>query len=63
MENAYRNSKNSGKDEMSIKIELINGYLSALLPDKNETEESKQAKYKYVDNLVDYLIKCFEGRI
>ena len=62
MENAYVTSKNSGKDEMSIKVELINGSLSALLPDKNETVESKQAKYKYVDSLIDYLIKCFEGR-
>ena len=30
----------------------------ATLPD-----QIKQAKYKFVDNLVDYLINCFENRI
>lgn len=63
MENAYQISRNAGKNDFDIKVELINGYLSALLPSKDMTEEEKQAKYKYVDNLVDFLIKCFEGRI
>lgn len=63
MENAYQISRKVGKDEFDIKVELINGYLSTLLPSETMTEEEKQAKYKYVDNLVDFLIKCFEGRI
>jgi hypothetical protein len=63
MENAYKISRNNGKDEISIKIELINGYLSSLLPTEDMSEEVKQAKYQYVDNLVDFLIKCFENRI
>lgn len=63
MENAYQISRKVGKDEFDIKVELINGYLSTLLPSETMSEEEKQAKYKYVDNLVDFLIKCFEGRI
>ena len=30
---------------------------------KPQTDEEEIAKYEYVDNLVDFLIKCFEGRI
>ena len=63
MENAYEISRKNGKDEFSIKVEIINCYLSSLLPTQDMTEEEKQAKYKYVDNLVDFLIKCFENRI
>ena len=63
MENAYKISRQVGKNEFDIKIELINNYLSDLMPDKDANEEEKQAKYNYVDKLVDFLIKCFEGRI
>lgn len=63
MENAYKLSKQAGKSEFDIKVELINGYLSALLPSEDMEEEVKRAKYKYVDDLVDFLIKCFEERI
>ena len=44
----------------SIKVEIINSYLSKLLPAQDMSEEEKQAKYEYVDKLVDYLITCFE---
>ena len=63
VENAYKISRDAGKDDFTIKVEIINGYLSALLPKEEETDEEKIAKYEYVDNLVDFLIKCFEGRI
>ena len=63
IENAYKISRDAGKDNFTIKVEIINGYLSALLPKEEETDEEKIAKYEYVDNLVDFLIKCFEGRI
>lgn len=63
IENMYNISKQTGKDEMSIKIEIIRSYLSELLPDKNATEEEAQAKYEYIDKLVNFLINCFEKRI
>lgn len=60
IQNAYNNSRKIGKDEMSIKVEIINGYLNAFMPSKNADEEEKQAKYAYVDRLVNYLIRCLE---
>lgn len=63
MKNAYDISRKCGKDELSIKIEIINGYLGALMPDETDDEEEKQSKYAYVDKLVDFLFKCFEGSI
>lgn len=61
--NVYKLSRQAGKSEFEIKVELINSYLSALLPDENADEEEKQAKYKYVDDLANFLYECFEGRI
>lgn len=63
IENAYNISKQCGKDEQSIKVEIILGWLKPLMPNEEETEKEKQAKYDYVDKLVDFLIECFEGRI
>lgn len=63
IENTYQISKKCGKDDFTTKVELINLYLSALLPDEDADPEEKQAKYQYVDNLVEFLIKCFDGRI
>jgi len=63
IENLYSISEKVGKNEMSIKVEIINKFLSDLLPDDNEPEEIKLAKYEYVDKLVDFLINCFKRRI
>ena len=60
IENAYLISKRAGKSEIDIKVEIINSYLTALMPSKDASEEEKQAKYDYVDRLVDYLIRCIE---
>lgn len=57
----YQSSLESGIDEFTIKVNIINNHLSSLLPNKNASEEEKQAKYDYVDKLVDYLIKCFNS--
>ena len=63
IENLYDISKKVGKDEETIKIEIINGYLSALMPSRDAPEEEKQAKYNYIDRFVEFLIRCFEGKI
>lgn len=63
IENAYIISRKTGKNEFDAKIEIINSYLSSLLPEKTDDEETKQAKYKYVDRLVNFLVDCFENRI
>lgn len=63
MNTVYKESLDDGKDEFSIKVELIKSYLSDLLPAPDMTEDEKQAKYEYVNKLVDYLIKCFRKSI
>ena len=63
IENSYSISKKVGKDELSCKVEIINGYLSWLMPNETHSEEEKQAKYDYVNKFVDYLIECIDGKI
>lgn len=63
MENTYKISNDAGKSEFDISVELIQRYLAVLLPQEQEDEETKQAKYQYVDNLVKFLIKCFKHEI
>ena len=63
IENMYDISKKNGKDDFSIQIEIIQSYLSWLLPSPNCTQEEKEAKYQYVDNLAEFLTQCIEGKI
>lgn len=63
IENAYEISKKTGKNDFDIRVEIINSYLSALLPDESIDEEHKKAQYEYIDKFVEFLINCFEGRI
>lgn len=63
IENAYDISKKAGKSDLDIRIEIINDYLTALMPSRGAPEEEKQAKYEYVDKLVEFLIKCFEKKL
>lgn len=62
IENMYDISKKVGKDDFEIKVKIINTYLSWLMPNDTDSEEVKQAKYNYIDRLVDYLIGCFNGK-
>lgn len=72
-ENAYKISKQTGKSEFNIKVELIHDYLMDYIPDESgyvkafnvtlETEEQISSQIKNVDNLSDFLIRCFENRI
>ena len=61
IENAYKISKQIGKDDDDIKIEIINSYLSALMPSDKCSEEERQAKYQYVDNFVNFLMRCLNN--
>lgn len=63
IKDTYESSRSAGMDEFNIKITLINSHLRLFLPSKDANEEKKQEMYKFVDNLVDFLIDCFEGRI
>lgn len=63
IENAYDISKKAGKNDLDIRIEIINDYLTALMPSADASEEEKIAKYEYVDKLVDFLIRCIEKKL
>ena len=63
IENAYLISKKVGKNEIDIKVEIINSYLTTLMPSADASEEEKQAKYDYIDRFVDFLIRCIEKKI
>lgn len=60
VQNTYDNSKKIGKNDLDIRVEIINTHLSELMPSRDASEEEKQAKYAFVDRLVDFLIKSFE---
>ena len=63
IENTYQISRENGKDEEAIKVEIIKYHLSSLLPSQEEPEEEKQVKYAYVDRLVDFLMKCLKETV
>ena len=55
----YKSSIRDGMSEFDIKVQIIQNHLSSLLPGEDISEEEKQAKYDYVNRLVDFLIKTF----
>lgn len=60
IQNVYEISRKAGKDELNTKVEIIDKWLYDLKPSPDDTEEVKQAKYDYIDALLDFLWKCFE---
>lgn len=62
MENAYSISKECGRSIEERKLELMKNYLINLCPEKTDSEEEINRKTKYVNDLTDYLIDCFEGK-
>ena len=60
IKNTYDISVKVGKSDFDIRVEIIQTYLNSLLPTEEDKEELKQAKYKYVDKLVEFLIKSFK---
>ena len=63
IENTYRNSHESGKEEYDIKVEIIQRYLKGFLPTENDNETSKERKYDNVNKLVDFLIDSFKKEL
>ena len=63
IENAYFISKQSGKDILSIKYEIMNNYLDFMFPTKGDTQKERDHKNKKINELLDLLIDSFEKRI
>ena len=62
IENAYKISKDVGKNIDDIKVMIIQKFLYQLMPTDADDENTKQAKYNYVDSLVNYLIESFDDQ-
>lgn len=60
IENTYKISQEAGKDEQTIKVEIIRRYLSQLMPSDTDDETTKEAKFEYVDRLTNYLVDSFK---
>lgn len=63
IENTYKNSRENGKNDFDTKVDIINRHLTAFFPTEDATIEEAEAQYEYIDNLTDFLFKCFQGRI
>lgn len=63
IENTYRISHENGENEYSIKVKLIQKYLSNFLPTKNDDEKSAERKYENVDKLINFLVDSFKERL
>lgn len=63
IQRSYLDSKEAGKSIQFCKYEIMKGYLLDLCPRTTDSEETKNNKTKYVNQLTDFLIDCIEGRI
>lgn len=63
IENTYINSIENGKSIEECKIEMMRRYLIDFCPTTADCQEVQVKKSKYVNDLVDFLIDCFEGNI
>lgn len=63
IEEEYKISKQKGADIVDLKRIIMLNWLSAYFPTKEDSAEVRKKKNKFINNLVDYLIDCFENRI
>lgn len=61
IEEEYKFSREKGMSDFDIKVKLINTFLRSFLPADTDSEETKESKYKLVDNLVDYITECLRN--
>lgn len=63
IENTYNISKSLGKDIVQCKIEIISRWLTSFCPTPQDDVETVEKKNKFVNELTDFLIDCFEGNV
>ena len=61
IEEEYKLTRKKGMSDFDIKVKLINTFLRSFLPADTDSEETKESKYKLVDNLVDYITECLRN--
>ena len=60
IENSYKISKKMGTDIVDIKRNIMLNYLYCYCPTKEDDKKTREKKGKYVNDLTDFLIDCFE---
>ena len=60
IENSYKISKKMGTDIVDIKRNIMLNYLYCYCPTKKDDKKTREKKGKYVNDLTDFLIDCFE---
>lgn len=60
IKNGYNISVESGKSLKDRKVEVIQ-QMSQFYPTEDDSDEEKDRKSQFVNDLADYLIDCFEG--
>ena len=63
IENTYIISKTYGKTIEEIKLEIMKSHLMEFCPRTDDNEQTKIEKSQYVNDLTDFLIDCFDGKI
>lgn len=63
LQDKYDMLKKQGESDYNIKVVFISTYLNTLLPSDDEPEEVQEEKYKYVNNLADFLVKCCQNKV
>lgn len=63
IENAYTISITCGRSIEQCKYEIMSNWLLDLCPKTTDDKKTIEKKNQYVNDLTDYLIDCFEGRI
>ena len=56
----YKVSKEKGAELIDLKRTIMLNWLNCYFPTKEDNEETREKKNKFINNLVDYLIECFE---
>lgn len=62
-EQTYNSAKSKGKSIVDIKLELMRCHLVEFCPNSGDDEKTKKQKSLDVNELTDFIIDTFEGRI
>ena len=63
IEDEYKISKLKTDDIVDLKRTIMLNWLSKYFPTKEDDAKTRKKKNKFINELVDFLIDCFENRI
>ena len=63
IEEEYKISKGKGAEIIDLKRIIMLNWLSKYFPTKEDSAEIRKKKNKFINDLINFLIDCFENRI